>query len=189
MGIRNCRMEMKPETLLDYWYSERVSKMWFAATPELDAEIKQRFESLWEQAAAGELSQWAESAEGTLALVILLDQLPLNMFRNEAKSFQTEQLAVRLAKQAIARQWDTQLTKDRLAFLYMPLMHSEDLADQELSVSLFERAGLESNLRFAKHHRQLIRQYGRFPHRNRILKRQSTSRERDYLSSKQAFKG
>lgn len=182
-------MDVKPETLLDYWYSERVKKMWFAATPELDAEIRQRFESLWESATKGELDYWAESPEGIVALIILLDQLPLNMFRNEAKSFQTEQMAVRLVKQAIARQWDAQLPKQRLAFLYMPLMHSENLADQELSVELFERAGLQSNLRFAKHHREIIRQFGRFPHRNRILKRHSSSQELAYLNSKQAFKG
>lgn len=182
-------MAVKPETLLDYWYSKRVKKMWFAATPELDKEIKQQFEGLWEKAAAGELSQWAETAEGTLALIILLDQLPLNMFRNKAKAYQTEQMAVQLAKQAIARQLDVQLPLDRRAFLYMPLMHSENLADQTLAVNLFERAGLLSNLRFALHHREIIRQFGRFPHRNRILNRQSSPRELAYLNSKQAFKG
>lgn len=180
---------MKPKALLDYWYSERVKKMWFAATPELDAEIKRRFEGLWEKAAAGELSQWVETAEGALALIILLDQMPLNMFRNKAKAYQTEQMAVQLAKQAIARQLDAQLPIARRAFLYMPLMHSENLADQTLAVSLFARAGLQSNLRFAKHHREIIRQFGRFPHRNRILKRQSSPRELAYLDSKQAFKG
>jgi len=182
-------MEVTSETLLDFWYSERVRKLWFVATPELDAEIKQRFESLWEKASAGALAHWTDTAQGTLALVILLDQLPLNMFRNEAKSFQTETMAVQLSKQAIDRQLDVQLPQDRQAFLYMPLMHSENLADQTLAVTLFERAGLTSNLRFAKHHREIIRQYGRFPHRNAILQRQSTPQELAYLDSKQAFKG
>lgn len=182
-------MTMTAAAVIDYWYSERIKKCWFHSTPELDAEIRDMFETLWETAAAGELNHWAESAEGALALVIILDQLPLNMFRNRIKSFQTEQLAIQIAHQVIDNGLDSQLAKNRLAFLYIPLMHSENLADQELSVHLFEQAGLDDNSRFARHHRDIIRQFGRFPHRNSILNRQSTQQELDYLNSKHAFKG
>lgn len=182
-------MAITPDTILDYWYSERIKKHWFRSTPELDTEIRDKFESLWESAASGDLNHWAETAQGTLALVIILDQLPLNMFRNQAKSFHTEQLAVQITRQALDRKLDTQLPQNRLSFLYMPLMHSENSADQNLSVQLFEQAELESNSRFARHHREIIRQFGRFPHRNTILNRQSTPQELVYLNSKHAFKG
>ncbi|MCW8931156.1 MAG: DUF924 domain-containing protein [Gammaproteobacteria bacterium] len=182
-------MDFTPENILDYWYCERIKKHWFRSTPELDAEIKEKFEGVWESAANGELNHWADTAEGALALVIILDQLPLNMFRNQPKSFQTEQLSVQIARQAIAQKMDSQLPKNQLSFLYMPLMHSENLEDQEFSVQLFERAGLEDNARFARHHKEIVEKFGRFPHRNSILNRQSTQQELDYLDSKQAFKG
>lgn len=182
-------MAITPAAILDYWYSERIKKHWFRSTPALDTEIRDKFELLWEKAASGALNSWAGTAEGALALVIILDQLPLNMFRNQAKSFQTEQLAVQITRRAIAMQLDNQLAKDRLSFLYMPLMHSENSADQALSVQLFEQAGLAANIRFARHHRDIIWKFARFPHRNRILNRKSTQLELDYLNSKHAFKG
>lgn len=182
-------MTITIKNILDYWYSERLKKHWFNSTPELDKEITNKFESLWETAASGALNHWADSAEGALALVIVLDQLPLNMFRNQSKSFQTEQLAVSITRQTVERTLDRELAKDRLAFLYMPLMHSESLPDQELSVQLFEQAELHANSRFARHHRDIVRQFGRFPHRNSILQRTSTAQELAYLNSKQAFKG
>lgn len=182
-------MTLTPIIILDYWYSERIKKHWFRSTPELDAEMRGKFEALWEMAAKGELNHWAETADGALALVIVLDQLPLNMFRNQAKSFQTEQDSVVIARSAIDKKLDQALSKDRLSFLYMPLMHSENLADQALSVHLFEKAKLDNNVRFAMHHQGIIQTFGRFPHRNAILNRQSTPQELDYLNSKQAFKG
>ena len=182
-------MDITPASIIEFWYSERIKKHWFAATPALDTEIRDKYEGLWEQTASGANNHWSETADGALALAIILDQLPLNMFRNQARSFQTEQLAVHMVRRSIEKKLDTQLSKEHLPFLYMPLMHSENMADQDLSVHLYERAGLASNARFARHHREIIRQYGRFPHRNRILNRQSTRLERDYLNSKQAFKG
>ncbi|MDP3482496.1 MAG: DUF924 family protein [Sulfuricella sp.] len=137
----------------------------------------------------GELDGWKETPEGCLALAIVLDQLPLNMFRGKAESFKTEQQAVEIAKHAIDKGYNQHLPAERLAFLYMPLMHSENLADQDLSVRLFEAAKPESNLRFAQHHRELIRKYGRFPHRNGLLGRQSTPEEIEYLASREAFLG
>lgn len=175
--------------IINFWFSEPMCKHWFSSTPELDRKIKERFESIWEQAAAGKLDDWRASAEGCLALAIVLDQLPLNMFRGEAKSFSTEAQSRSITKHALDRGFERQLSKEQLAFLYMPFMHSESIADQELSVALFTAAGLEENARFAEHHREIIRRFGRFPHRNAILKRESSKEEREYLDSDKAFTG
>lgn len=151
--------------------------------------MRQRFEPLWEAAVRGELDAWRGNPEGCLALAIILDQFPLNMFRGTAKSFSSERQAIAVAKQAIAHGFDQRIDPAQLAFLYMPLMHSEELTDQDLSVELFTAARLENNLRFAQHHRDIVRRFGRFPHRNAILGRPSTLQEIDYLNSKEAFKG
>jgi uncharacterized protein (DUF924 family) len=111
------------------------------------------------------------------------------MYRGQAKSFASETQAIAISLHAIEKGFDRELSTDRLAFLYMPLMHSEELVDQDRSVELFEAAGLESNARFARHHRELIRRFDRFPHRNAILGRQSTPEELEYLASNQAFTG
>ena len=180
---------MQPIDIIDYWYSGSMQKQWFASTIELDNEIKKDYEALWQQAANGELDFWMESAVGCLALVIILDQFPLNMFRGEAKSFQTEAKSIEVTKLAIEKGFDLLLDKDKLSFLIMPLMHSEKLEDQDLSVKLFKTHNLHNNLRFAEHHRGLIQTFGRFPHRNAILKRESSEAEKDYLNSKEAFTG
>lgn len=180
---------MTPDKILDYWYSERVKKQWFSATPELDSEIHSKYADLWQDAAEGLLDHWMDSAEGCLALNIILDQFPLNMFRGQAKSFDTEAKAIRVTKHALKQGFEQQIAAQRLQFLFMPLMHSEDLADQRLSVQLFSRANRQENLRFAEHHFALIEKYHRFPHRNAILGRQNTPQESAYLASKQAFKG
>ena len=177
------------ESIIEYWYSDRIKSQWFNSTKELDQEIKDSYESIWKSAIRGEYGHWNEVAEGCLALVIIFDQLPLNMFRGDVKSFSTESMAVKVAKKAIENNFDQVLNRDQISFLYMPLMHSENIDDQNLSVSLFEKAGLTDNLRFAKHHRDIILNYGRFPHRNKILNRQSSDDELDYLNSDNAFKG
>jgi uncharacterized protein (DUF924 family) len=181
--------QITSQNILDFWYSKEMQGRWFASTPVLDQEIRDKFEALWRKAAAGELDQWKDSPEGCLALIIVLDQFPLNMYRGKAVSFKTGQQAIDVAKHAIENGFDRRLTAERLAFLYMPFMHSENLEDQDLSVRLFEAAKLESNLRFALHHRELIRKFGRFPHRNSVLGRQSTSEETEYLASSEAFLG
>lgn len=173
--------------LLEFWFSEPMSRHWFASTPELDAEIRARYLGLWQRAAAGEADDWAATPEGALALAILLDQLPLNMFRGAPASFATEQKAVAVAKRAVAQGFHQRLAGDRLLFLFMPLMHSEQGADQDLSVALFAAAGLET--RWPEHHRDIVRRFGRFPHRNAILGRHSTPEELDYLASERAFRG
>ena len=179
----------RPDDILDFWYAEENRKFWFASTTEMDALIKTRFEPTWQAASQHRLDDWMQTARGCLALVIVLDQFPLNMYRGEPQSFATEQQAVAVTKHAVAHEFHQQLPKAQLAFLIMPLMHSENLADQNESVRLFEAAGLEDNLRFARHHRSLIERFGRFPHRNAILGRSSTEAELAYLASDEAFKG
>ncbi len=178
-----------PEAVLEFWFSARVRRQWFSSTPALDGEIRNRFEGLWERAAVGELDDWKVSPEGALALTIVLDQLPLNMFRGEARSFSTEARAIAVVKESIGKGFDKLLARDTVSFLYMALMHSEDVADQEQSVHLFRQAGLEKNIAFAEHHRDIIHRFGRFPHRNEILGRRSTDAEVKYLASEEAFTG
>lgn len=175
--------------VIDFWFSAEVERLWFNSTPELDKEILERFQQAWRSAAAGELDDWCDSATGALALVIILDQFALNMFRNQAAAFETEQQAVATAKQAIDNGLDRELSGSQLAFLYMPLMHSEQMSDQDLCVKLYEKARLKANEKFARHHREIVRRFGRFPHRNAILGRKSSTEEIAYLESPQAFKG
>lgn len=175
--------------VLSFWFSDEMRSRWFASTPELDQEIKRRFEAHWQAAVAGQLNDWKHSAEGSLALVIVLDQFPLNMYRGQAKSFSSEAQAIEVAAQAVSHAQDHILEAEQQAFLYMPFMHSESLKDQDQSVALFNKAGLDHSFRFAKHHRDIIVRFGRFPHRNAILGRTSTDAEIEYLNSKEAFTG
>ena len=180
---------MTPQRLLSYWFAPEQEKRWFNATPEFDQQIREQFEALWQAASDGDLNDWEASAEGSLALVILLDQMPLNMYRGLAKSFSTEAQARAVAERAIEKGFDSQLEDSGKGFLYMPFMHSEDITDQDRSVALYEAAGLKYNLKFAKHHRDIIRRFGRFPHRNAILGRNSTKDETAWLASDEAFHG
>lgn len=189
MGSKNMTEPLSPRHIIEFWYSERMRPRWFSSTPEVDAEIRSKFEHLWLQAGKGELDGWKASGEGCLALAVVLDQFPLNMFRGKAISFSTEQQAVACSKYCISQGYDREIPLDKVVFLYMPLMHSENLADQDLAVKLFEQANLVNNLRFARHHRELIRKFGRFPHRNTILGRNSSTEEIEYLNSPEAFLG
>lgn len=182
-------IESKPTDIINFWYLQRIQEQWFKSTPELDNEIRDTYYLLWKKAASGELDNWTSSAIGCLSLTIILDQFPLNMFRGQAKSFSSEEKSIQVAKIAISQELDKQLTKEQKIFLYMPLMHSENLIDQDMAIELFELAGLESNLRFAKHHRSIIKRFGRFPHRNIALNRESSDEEIAYLHSKEAFPG
>jgi uncharacterized protein (DUF924 family) len=184
-------MNLTPDyqEILSFWFAERVRPLWFRSTPEFDAEIRQRFEATWQAARDGLLDQWLKDGRGALALVIVLDQFPLNMYRDDALSFSTEALAREVARHAIDQGWDQELDEAGKAFLYLPFMHSEKLADQDRSVALYEAAGLQENLRFARHHREIVRRFARFPHRNAALGRECSEEEREWLQSKEAFHG
>jgi uncharacterized protein (DUF924 family) len=178
-----------PQEIIDFWFSDDVQKLWFNSTPEFDGLLRERFLGTWEQASRGELEHWLQSAEGCLALVIILDQLPLNMFRESAQSYATEARSREVAQVALEQGFDKSLAPEQRAFLYMPFMHSEALADQQLALRLFAQPGLEGNYRFAQHHHGIIEKFGRFPHRNEALGRHSSAAELEYLNSKEAFTG
>lgn len=147
-------MNIIPKEIIEYWFS---------STPELDKEIVEKYEALWEKASLGELDDWGNDSDGCLALIIILDQFPLNMFRGQAKCFETERRAVELARNAVNKKLDRKIEKEKMAFIYMPFMHSEDLTDQDMSVKLYRDNNLGENIRFAEHHREIIRKFGRFP--------------------------
>ncbi len=169
------------EEILDFWFSDEVRPKWFNSTPEFDDLLRSRFEKLWELARAGSYDHWEQEAQSALALVIVLDQFPLNMFRQDARQYSTEAHARNIARGAIERGLDEQLTPAQKAFLYLPFMHSESIEDQERSVALYEKAELADNLAYARHHRDVVKRFGRFPHRNEVLGRQSTEEEIEYL--------
>ena len=178
-----------PREIIDFWFSDDIKKLWFNSTPEFDGLLSGRFQSTWEQASRGELDHWLQSAEGCLALVIILDQFPLNMFRESAQSYATEARSREVAHVALEQEFDQALALEQRAFLYMPFMHSEALPDQQLALRLFAQPGLEGNFRFAQHHHGIIEKFGRFPHRNEALGRPSNDAELEYLNSKEAFTG
>jgi uncharacterized protein (DUF924 family) len=178
-----------PQEIIDFWFSDESRKLWFNSTPEFDELLRERFQSVWEQAGRGDLDHWMQTAEGCLALAIVLDQFPLNMFRDSARSYATEARSREVAHVALERGFDKTLAPEQRAFLYMPFMHSETLSDQQLALRLFDQPGLEGNYRFAQHHHGIIEKFGRFPHRNEALGRSSSEAELAYLKSKQAFTG
>lgn len=179
----------RPDSILDFWFAARVRPLWFKSTPEFDTEVGQRFEAHWQAAQRGELGAWEDSASGALALVIVLDQFPLNMYRGRPESFATEAAARDVARRAIARGFDRALDNGRRGFLYLPFMHSEQLSDQDYSLQLFAQPGLEDALKWARHHRDIVQRFGRFPHRNALLGRTSSAAELAYLESEAAFRG
>lgn len=159
--------------VIHFWFDELSPKNWWTKSDELDEQITERFQELWEEQKAKVASDFLATPETALAAIILFDQFPRNMFRNTAEAFATDHLALQIAKEAIDREMDHKLTKDQRSFLYMPFMHSEDLKDQTRSLGLFTALGTEDNIKFAKTHRDVIVQYGRFPHRNAVLGRES----------------
>lgn len=171
---------MKAQDIIDFWFLEGNQDKWFSKDPIFDEEIAQKFLPIYEMAENGLLDDWKESVIGTLALIILQDQFPRNMFRNSARSFASDPKALSLAKFAIAAKMDEGLSNDYKQFLYMPLMHSENLEDQILCCKLFAYDPKIEN--YAKMHMAIIEKFGRFPHRNKILARESTDEELRFLT-------
>ncbi len=167
--------------ILEFWFSEEVKSLWFNSTTEFDDQLSNRYEKTWGLARAGQYDHWEQEPQGALALVIILDQFPLNMFRDNARQYSTEAHARKIAQRAIEAGLDERLTPAQKAFLFLPFMHSESLEDQDISIALYEKNGLEDNLRFANHHRDVIKRFGRFPHRNNVLGRESSAEEIEYL--------
>ncbi len=175
--------------IIDFWFDEKNKSIWFKSTVEDDEKLKEKFLAVYNEAKDLKLTSWQSEPLGALALVIIFDQFPLNMFRGQSQSFATEALSREIAEKAIEQGFDADLTAEQKAFLYMPYMHSENMADQQQSLILFNQEGLENNYRFAQHHYNIVKQFGRFPHRNKILGRESTAEEQAYLDSDKAFLG
>lgn len=175
-----------PQGILDFWIDEVGPKGWFQASDELDATITKRFGDAWERATRGEFSEWAACPTKSLALIILLDQFPRNMFRGSGKSFSSDRKALCCAKKAIEKEFDLRTDEPQRLFYYLPMMHSESLTDQERCVRLTKTRlsdGPKGNLLHAKGHRAVIRQFGRFPYRNDALNRPATEAEVAYLAA------
>src|SRR5262249_4333144 len=166
--------------VVSFWHQAGPDR-WFKKDDAFDNEIYDRFLNTYELAAAGNLSDWEQSAQGALALLILLDQFPRNMFRGDARAFATDPLARAVAAGAIVRGFDSQVPTELRNFFYLPFEHSEDLADQERCLALNKAAGDMDNLKWAEIHADIIRRFGRFPHRNAALGRATTSEEQAFL--------
>ncbi len=168
--------------VIRFW-REAGKDRWWKKNDEFDREVASRFMNTWLAASRGELASWQSSDEGLLALIILLDQFPRNMFRGDPRSFATDAQALAVAERAIAGGTDARVEKDFQQFIYMPFMHSEQLAHQERCVELFRVAENTFNLKFAEEHADIIHRFGRFPHRNKILDRDTTTEEQVFLDS------
>ena len=169
-----------PDVILAFW-RDAGPRRWYTPDDAFDAEVRQRFFDLWQRAAAGDLSTWEASDDGALALVIVADQFPRNMFRGDAKTYASDALAREVAHRAIERGVDVRIDPVLREFLYLPFNHSEHLSDQLRCIELSRAAGNAENLKWAEHHADIIRRFGRFPHRNRLLGRATTPEEQAYL--------
>ena len=168
--------------VLDFWFEESGPEKWFVKDEAFDGEIRDRFGPVYRRAYDGDAGDWIETAEGCLALVIVLDQFPRNLFRDDPRAFGTDGHARILLQHALDKEFDKALDARQRQFLYMPLQHSEDLRDQDLSVELYATLGDDDVLEFARAHKDIIDRFGRFPHRNEILGRESTAEEIAFLS-------
>lgn len=181
------------EEILTFWfdevrdepaYFEEYAPRWFVQNADFDREIVRRFQADYELAAQGQLTHWTETARGGVALILVLDQFPRNMFRNDPRAFATDPLAQRIAEQMIDAGLDRQLRLVERYFVYVPFMHSEDRAHQQRSVRLFQQLAEERayfDTSYAVRHQEVIDRFGRFPHRNAVLGRVSTPAELEFL--------
>ena len=167
--------------IINFWFEKIDPASWWKKDEAFDQEVRERFTEVYQRGAKAELFDWRQDALGWLAEIIVLDQFPRNMFRDSAQAFATDTLAVLLAQEAVANQVDKELTAPQKSFLYMPLMHSESVLIHETAMDLFDQPGLESNLNFEKKHKAIIDRFGRYPHRNTILGRESTDEELEFL--------
>lgn len=176
------------EDVLSFWFEEIQPEKWWKKDEAFDLVVRERFLPLWEAAGRGELDAWQRTARGSLALVIVLDQFPRNMFRGEGMAFSTDAQARDVTVDALRNGMDQQLPQDeQRIFLYLPLEHSESLPDQELMCRLAKERlrgkGAAEFLKFAEAHLDVIQRFGRFPHRNSALGRVSTPEEEAYLAT------
>ncbi len=163
--------------VLNFWLNEVGPLGWYDAGEEMDVRLTHMFRALWEAQKGKPVSEFLADADTALAAIVLFDQFPRNMFRHEARAFATDPLALEIAKAALERGYDDEFVAGAQSFFYLPFMHSENLADQDRCIALFDRPGFEENLKFARMHRDLIARFGRFPHRNKALGRETRPEE------------
>ena len=186
---------LNAKEILEFWFGKpdepdygKPRKVWFSKDLEFDQEVRSRFLSDYQLAATGQLDDWKTSPSGCLALIILLDQFPRNMFRGQPQAFATDSQALAYAKYAVGRGFDKQLLPIQRQFIYLPFEHSENLADQYQCVELFSTLknypDCVSGVDYAYRHLQVIERFGRFPHRNEILGRETTPEEAEFLKQR-----
>lgn len=171
---------IEPKDVLDFWFAAGEDK-WFEKSDDFDAEISARFKAHHEAARQGAYDDWAETADGGLALIILLDQFPRNIYRDSADAYAADAKALAHARALVEEGFDMELPQQVRMWIYMPYEHSEDLADQERCIELMERSALADVIEWAYLHADIIRRFGRFPHRNAVLSRESTPEEIKFL--------
>lgn len=172
--------DVTPDEVVTFW-REAGPKKWFAKDDAFDEECRRRFLASWEKAGRGELSAWEDTPEGALALILLLDQMPRNMFRGDPRTWSTDPQALAAAERALDRGFDLKVDPSLQAFLYLPFEHAEDRKAQERSLKLFSILGAEEQMKYAQHHHDVVMRFGRFPHRNAVLGRESTPEELAFL--------
>lgn len=173
---------MNYQDILDFWFSPETQPNWFAKSDQFDQSLKEKFGDILEQASRAELWSWRKNADGRLAEIIVLDQFSRNIFRDTPRAFAQDSLALALAQEAISQDLDKQLSPEQRSFLYMPFMHSESKLIHEFALKLFQRLGNPENLKYEIKHKIIIDRFGRYPHRNQILGRESTEEELSFLT-------
>ena len=171
---------MNYKQVLDFWFDPENKEFWFSKSDEFDLELEEKFGHTLQQAMQCELWTWRETAEGRLAEIIVLDQFSRNLFRDHPASFAQDPLALSLAQEAVRLDLDQQLAPDQRCFMYMPFMHSESKIIHAQALQLFEALSNPINLDFELKHKTIIDRFGRYPHRNQILERESTPEEVEF---------
>mmetsp|Transcript_21793 Transcript_21793/g.33005 ORF Transcript_21793/g.33005 Transcript_21793/m.33005 type:complete len:215 (-) Transcript_21793:246-890(-) len=169
------------DQVLKFWFEDLSPQQWFMQSDQVDATIRNKFLDTHNKATAGELDNWRKDARGSLAEIIILDQFSRNLYRNTPQAFAQDGMALVLAQEAIGKGFEDDLSKEQVQFLYLPFMHSESLVIHERAVELYTALGQEMNLEFEMKHKAIIERFGRYPHRNVILGRQSTPDEIEFL--------
>lgn len=178
---------MDYKKVLNFWFKDAGSSKWFVKDEEFDQEIEKQFGKLHTKAIEGELCDWRESIHGRLAEIIILDQFSRNIFRDRPEAFAYDGISLVLAQEALKDKELESLSTQEKAFIYLPFMHSESSKMQKISLELFKEEGLEENYKFAVEHQKIIEKFGRYPHRNKVLNRESTKKELEYLKTHNGF--
>jgi uncharacterized protein (DUF924 family) len=173
--------------IIQFWFEETSAKQKFSKDLEFDELIKLKFRDIYNDIVAGNTVTWRKSAHGRLAEIIVLDQFSRNMFRGNSKSFAEDKLALKLAMEAVEAGADKKLTKEHRVFIYMPYMHSESAEVHKKALELFTELGSENNLEYEIKHKSIIDRFGRYPHRNKLLGRESTPEELEFLKIHSGF--